>query len=115
MAERRFPYERNTWEPNPEAKRRWFEVLETMGPENVRVILAFDVHGSGAALGIGTEIMIKGFAQEWLAWQDRQESLKEIAFRENLVHWTRWAAIAATTAVAVSTVGWLVALWFYLR
>jgi hypothetical protein len=110
MIERRFAFERSTWERNPETKRRWFEALESMGPENVRVIVAFDVHGSGAAIGIGTEIVTKGFAQEWLAWHDRQKLQREADFRESQIHWTRWAAIAATAAAAASVIGWIISL-----
>jgi hypothetical protein len=106
MAERRFPFERSTWERNPETKQRWFEALESIGPENVRVVLAFDVHGSGAAVGIGTEIITKGFAQEWLAWQDRQKLQQEADFRYNQIYWIRWAAIAASVAAGASVIGW---------
>jgi hypothetical protein len=106
MVERRFPFERSTWERNPETKQRWFEAMESIGPENVRVVLAFDVHGSGAAVGIGTEIVTKGFAQEWLAWHDRQKLQLEADFREDQVYWTRWAAIAASAAAGASVIGW---------
>ncbi|SRR5712692_2112617 len=113
MADTRFPYEQSTWAHNDsERQRRWYEALERTGPANVRARLAQTDAGSAGSISIGTENSITiGFAQEWLAWHDRQGSEREIAFRTNQVFWTRWAALAATLAASAAAVGWLLTAW----
>jgi tRNA A37 N6-isopentenylltransferase MiaA len=71
----RFPYEECQWHQNePERQKRWYEVLERTGPENVRARLAQTNAGSPGAISIGTEQSLTiGFAQEWLAWHDRKK------------------------------------------
>jgi hypothetical protein len=82
-------------------------VLEQTGPENVRARLAQTDAGSGGSISIGTENSLTiGFAQEWLAWHDRQKSAREMRFRGSQIFWTRWAALAATVAGAATAIGW---------
>jgi hypothetical protein len=113
MAEERFPYEQSQWVPkSPDEQRRWFEALEKIGPENVRSRLAQVPAGSGAVISIGTEIgMTVGFAQEWLAWHDRRKAERETHFRQAQIHWTRWAAMAASIAAAAAVIGWILTIW----
>jgi hypothetical protein len=93
------------------SKKNEYEALERTGPENVRAILAQNNVGSGALIGVGTEALTKGFAQEWLAWHDRQKAEKETAFRSSQIYWTRWAALAATTAAVIGALGWAITGW----
>jgi hypothetical protein len=112
MTEKRFPYGQSEWHCGE--SERWNAVLERYGPENVRAILAgpYSAVGSRASIGVGTVIDIpKGFAQEWLAWHDRQRSQREAAFRTSQIYWTRWAAIAATVVAIAGVVGWIVTIW----
>jgi hypothetical protein len=52
----RFLYEQSTWSyGDPERSRRWYEVLERTGPENVRARLAQTDAGSAGSISIGTE------------------------------------------------------------
>jgi len=68
--------------------------------------------GSRAAIGVGTVIDIpKGFAQEWLYWQDQQKAAREDAFRRRQILWTRWAALAASLAALAAAVGWAFNIW----
>jgi hypothetical protein len=61
---------------------------------------------------VGTVIDIpKGFAQEWLAWHDKQKSERETDFRESQIYWTRCAAIAATVVATAGAIGWMVTIW----
>jgi hypothetical protein len=103
----RFPYEQCQWAHNdPARQRRWYEVLERTGPENVRARLAQTDAGSPGSISIGTEQSLTiGFAQEWLAWHDRQKAEREATFRGAQIYWTRWAAIAASVAAAAAVVG----------
>ena len=105
-AEERFPYELNSWEGDVAKKKGWFEILERTGPENVRVRLMNDIHGSHASVPIGATGITKGFAEEWLAWHDRQKGLREGAFRRWQLGFTAWAAAAATVAALASAIGW---------
>ena len=83
------------------------EVLDEVGPENVRAVLAQNAAGSGAAIPIGAKPnMTKGFAQAWLAWHDSEKAKRESAFRTAQVFWTRWAALAASLAAIAAAVGW---------
>jgi len=110
----RFPYEQCTWSPHgdPERQRRWYEVLERTGPENVRARLAQTDAGSGGSISIGTEVSLTiGFAQEWLAWHDRQKAEREAKFRGAQIFWTRWAALAASAAALAAAVGWTLTTW----
>jgi hypothetical protein len=108
-----FPHEQSTtWSQDFEQRRRWYEALERTGPENVRAILAQTNAGSGGSIAIGTEISLTiGFAQEWLAWHDRQKTEREAKFRRNQIFWTRWAALAATLAALAAAFGWGLATW----
>src|SRR5262245_51477208 len=111
---RAFPYEQCTWSPHgdPERQRRWYEVLERTGPENVRARLAQSDAGSGGSISIGTEVSLTiGFAQEWLAWHDRQKAEREAKFRGAQIFWTRWAALAASAAALAAAVGWTLTTW----
>ena len=60
-----------------------------MGPENVRAILAgpYSGVGSRADIAVGAVQMTKGFAQEWLAWQDREKAKRESTFRTAQTFW----------------------------
>jgi hypothetical protein len=102
--EEHFPYQESTWGQGDDL-RRWYEALERTGPENVRPRIADK--SSHASVAIGTEIsMTVGFAQEWLAWHDRQKIRREAEFRSNQIFWTRWAAIAASVAALAALFGW---------
>ena len=103
-----FPYEQCHWWQNDPVQKRWYEALERTGPENVRARLAQTNAGSAGSIAIGTEINLTiGFAQEWLAWHDRQKAEREATFRRGQIYWTRWAAIAASVAAAAAVFGWL--------
>jgi hypothetical protein len=110
---KRFPYEQSPWFPSdPEKGRRWYEALERMGPDNVRARLAQTFAGSGGSIAIGTEPSLTiGFAQEWLAWHDRQKAERETKFRRKQIFWTAWAALAATGAALAAVVGWTLTTW----
>jgi len=95
----KFDYSKSEWQ-SPEAER-WLKALESIGPENVRAILASAYRdiGSRAAVGIGSALDVtKGFAQEWLAWHDAQKAEREQSFRRQQLLLTGWAATAATVA-----------------
>jgi hypothetical protein len=65
----------------------------------VRAILAQTAAGAPGSIAIGTEVSLTiGFAQEWPAWHDRQNSERETNFRHAQIFWTRWAALAASVA-----------------
>jgi hypothetical protein len=105
----RFPYEQSTNGSggDHEKARRWYEVLERTGPENVRARLAQINAGSAGSVAIGTEVsMTIGFAQEWLAWHDRQKTEREANFRRRQIFWTACAALAASVAALSAVVGW---------
>ena len=109
--ESRFGYERSRWVGGDSAKaRRWYDELESMGPENVRARLAQTDAGSpGAALLIGTEMMTIGFAQHWLAWHDWQRAERETSLRQRQILWM--ALVAATAIALVGATGWLLTAW----
>jgi hypothetical protein len=109
----RFPYEQSTtWSQDLGQRRRWHEALERTGPENVRARLAQTNAGSGGSVAIGTENSLTiGFAQEWLAWHDRQKTEREVEFRRGQIFWTRWAALAASVAALAAAVGWALTIW----
>ncbi|QQO20229.1 hypothetical protein JJB98_10030 [Bradyrhizobium diazoefficiens] len=104
----RFPYEKSRWAGSlPEQAKRWFEELETLGPQNVRARLAQTDAGSAGAIAIGTmEVLTIRFALEWLAWRDRGREALETARHNRQVFWTRFAALAATVAAASAAFGW---------
>jgi hypothetical protein len=103
----RFSYEQCQWgQENPERQRRWHEVLERTGPENVRARLAQTTAGSGGTVSIGGNDILIGFAQEWLAWHDRQKAEREAKFRWKQIFWPRWAALVATLVALAAAVGW---------
>jgi hypothetical protein len=82
-----------------------------MGPANVRVRMAQVDAGLRASVSIGEISMTKGFAEEWLTWQDRRKAEREDRFRLAQVFWTRWAALAATGAALAAAVGWVLTAW----
>jgi broad specificity phosphatase PhoE len=110
----RFPYEETTWASgSAENAKAWFEALERIGPANVRARLAQNDAGSRGAMSIGTvQTMTKGFAEEWLAWHDRQTAAREANFRGWQIFWTRWAAIAASVAALAAAVGWALTIYW---
>jgi hypothetical protein len=67
--------------------------------------------GSRGSISIGEHSMTIGFAQEWLAWHDQRKEERETIFRAKQIFWTRWAALAASTAAAAAIIGWLLTLW----
>jgi hypothetical protein len=112
MSQGRFPYEQSEWHCGE--SQRWLEALERMGPENVRsiVYVTYANVGSRASISVGVVLdMTKGFAQAWLAWRDQQKEKREYAFRKSQIYWTRWAALAATTAAMAGLIGWIVTIW----
>jgi hypothetical protein len=112
MKKEHFDYERSKWASGNGAQaRRWYEELESTGPENVRSLLAQLTIGSAASLRIGTEEITVGFAQQWLAWHDRQRVEREASFRQWQIFWSRWTAFAATATALVAAIGWLVTAW----
>jgi hypothetical protein len=113
MKEERFPYEGCRWSNNePDTQRRWYETLELTGVENVRARLAQTDAGSPGAISIGTEHSLTiGFAQEWIAWHDREKAARETRFRATQIFWTRWAALAASLAAMAAALGWFLTLW----
>jgi hypothetical protein len=62
--------------------RHWYDELESTGIENVRARLAQTDAGSAGAVMIGSEMIVIGFAQHWLAWHDRQRAEREASFRQ---------------------------------
>jgi hypothetical protein len=86
MTEPRFDYEKSTWAGgDAEQARRWYEEC----PENVRARLAQTNAGSPGDIPIGREMtMTIGFAQEWLAWHDRQRAEREANFRGWQIFWS---------------------------
>lgn len=105
MGDRRFPYEPSKWPGGDlQLAQLWYEALESVGPESVRARLAQNNNGSAGSLrGIAdVAVMTKGFGEEWLAWHDKQKTCREARFRKSQIHWTRWAAIAATVAAGAA-------------
>jgi hypothetical protein len=112
MKKTTFDYERNKWASgNSAAARSWYHELENTGPENVRVRLAQTDAGSAGSIVIGTESITIGFAQQWLAWHDRQLAEREANFRQWQIFWSRWTALAATATALVAAIGWLLTAW----
>jgi hypothetical protein len=104
-----FPFRESPWHQNDELSKGWLKALESTGPENVRAVLAQTDASSRGAISVGiVRVMTIGFAQEWLAWNDKRKSEREAGFRASQIYWTRWAAISASCAVAVGVVGWAV-------
>jgi hypothetical protein len=101
MAKERFPYEQSTFCSDPVRARHWYDTLERMSPIDVRALLAQSRAGPAGSVAIGTEVgMTRGFAEEWLAWRDRQKATDDL----RKARWT----IAVTVIIAV--VGWGIAL-----
>jgi hypothetical protein len=82
MSNQRFPYERSRWRSGErDTARQWHEALERVGVESVRIRLTQVNCSSASAMALGTEnTMIRGFAEEWLAWHEAQKAQKEQAF-----------------------------------
>ena len=93
MSGARFPYETSRWHSGDvELHKRWLEALELTGTEGVRIRLTQFDCGSAGAIPIGTELkLVRGFAEEWLAWSDKQKATRETEFRKSQIFWTRWA------------------------
>jgi hypothetical protein len=108
MVEARFPCEKSQWHRGDvELHKRWLEALELTGTEGVRIWLAQFDCGSAGSIPIGAELnLVRGFAEEWLAWSDKQKAAREIEFRQSQIFWTRWAALAASAAATSAVVGW---------
>jgi hypothetical protein len=109
MSKKRFPYEQSEWHCGE--SERWLEALERYGTENIRAILngAYSSVGAAACISVGTVLdMTKGFAQEWLAWHDREKAKADSAFRVTQIYWTRWAALAATVVAVAGVIGWII-------
>jgi hypothetical protein len=104
MTEPRFPYEQSEWHCGE--SERWLQALERYGPENVRAVLygLYKDTSSRADVAIGTTQVTKGFAQEWLAWHDRQKSNQDTKFRTDQIYWTRRGALSATAAAIAASV-----------
>lgn len=108
-SETKYPLEKANFAPNDKAMAEsWLFSLEMIGPENVRARLAQNAQfGPGAAIPIGmVQHMTIGFAEQWLAWHDRQKSDREASFRTRQIFWTRLAAIAAGSAATAAVIGW---------
>jgi hypothetical protein len=74
MAKDRYPFERHSeWAQDLDSKRRFWEALEATGIDRVRTRLQEHNGGERSAINIGGCMMTKGYAQEWLAWYDRQK------------------------------------------
>jgi hypothetical protein len=75
----RYPFERHSeWYDDFDTKRRFTDVLETLGVDEVRSRLQEHNGGERSAITIGGCMMTKGYAQDWLAWHDRKrEEAKE--------------------------------------
>jgi hypothetical protein len=55
-----------------------------------------DPTGSAGSVSIGTEHSLTvGFAQEWLAWHDRQKAEREANFRSAQIFWTRFGSVGS--------------------
>ena len=108
MTADRFPYETCRWSAGqPDQAKRWYDELELTGPQNVRARLAQSDAGSAGAVAIGAgQVMTIGFAQEWLAWHDRQKAAAEVERHERQIFWTRLAALSATVAGLSAAIGW---------
>ena len=102
MSKDRFQYEASRWTTGLTQAKLWFDELELNGPLNVSARLAQTDAGSAGDVKIGQTKMTIGFAQEWLAWHDRQK----LARHERQIFWTRLAAISATVAGASAAIGW---------
>jgi hypothetical protein len=112
MTEARFPYEDSPWGGSGAQAERWYNTLERTGVENVRARLSQTDAGSPGSISIGTEHSVTiGFAQEWLAWHDRQKAEREASFRSAQIFWTRWAALAASLAALAAAIGWILTAW----
>ena len=109
---KRFPYEAQTMWASPEQGRAWYQILEGIGAANVRARLAQVNTSSHGSIAIGTETsMTVGFVQAWLAWQDKEAAEREQNFRRAQIFWTRWAALAASTAAIAAAIGWFLTAW----
>jgi len=85
----RFPYETSRWGGQPDQAKRWFDELETQSPQNVRNRLAQADAGPAGTVTIGTTQMTIGFAEDWLAWNDRKREVSEE--KRHKKHWLDWA------------------------
>jgi hypothetical protein len=99
-----FPYWNSKW-PDPDAHPRWTEALERTGVSAVRARFAIDGKSSQLDIAFGDEVMVKGFAEEWLAWHERQQELRMLDLQTRMVsaaNGSAWAAIAAAVAAFLS-------------
>ncbi len=111
----KYPLEKAVFGPSDRSLAdSWLHSLEMIGPENVRARLAQSAGlGPGAAIPIGmTTHMSIGFAEQWLAWHDRQKSERENAFKAKQIFWTRFAALSAATAATAAVTGWILTIGF---
>jgi hypothetical protein len=95
MATNRLPYEKSRWTPaQPDQAKQWSEELETQSPLNVRNRVGQTDAGPDGAVTIGTTQMTIGFAEDWLAWHDRQRETSES--KPHRKHWLDWFLGAVT-------------------
>jgi len=108
MTNEKFPVDECSWPASTqEQAQRWLAALEKQGPDNVRARLALTNSAPRAAIVIGTESDVTaGFAQEWLAWNDKRKADREDELKMRQIFWTRCAAIAASVAAIAGAIGW---------
>src|SRR5437879_1209884 len=97
----RLPFKTDHVPDKPELARKWLELLDDLGMENVRLRLA---HGASAPnetfYRAASDIAVpRGFAEDWLRFRDRRAHAIEQRWR--------WAIFipACVSAVAACTAG----------
>ena len=78
--------------------RRWFEALENLGPEMVRMRLSQNDSNAGGRLeSIANFYITKGFAEDWLKYRDARRA-RSTALRYAIVLAVSSVAAAASLA-----------------
>jgi large repetitive protein len=99
----RLPFETDHVPGASRQVKKWLEVLDDLGMENVRIRLAQSSSGpDGAFYGAGSDIAVpRGFAEDWLRYRDRRSRVIEQRWR-----WAIFipACIGALAACAGGTV-----------
>ena len=88
---------------------RWYEELERLGPENVRIRAIQQGGGSaGSIMGLGKELQVtKGFVEDWLMYRDAQRS------RQASSQFIIATTVSAVAAIAASISAWpVIRGWF---
>lgn len=109
-----FPYWKSTSTRDKNAALLWTIALENTGVSAVRARLGIDGKSSQLDVGFSDQTMVKAFAEEWLAWHDRQQEQRMLDLQERMVsaaNWSAWAAIAAAVAAFLSAVGTFAQVW----